>query len=599
MPAFKKFGPGDQLDNVLILEPRWNVSSGSSGWHGSPEGSASVTLYGGARRRAGGVFQDIRYSPTWPLSSFGQQVRAQPQTSSINIAWMVPQRLNASQVGSTMWDKDHWDTVMRLYQDYSVIDPDYVTSSYDHYCLYFQKDSTNIAFVGSSQWVDINTQQNILFSSSFAIESWIKPFLTQSATTDFTIASQNGQFWLGITGSTGRLLFSSSNGVILTSSFGPNERRWNHVAFSCNGTNASMFINLQDAGTASYTPAFSLINTFTSSLSIGARYSTPLFLGTQEKGGLTSAGDKSFHGFIGETRFWNGVSRTAAQISSSYNTRLPVPTTGAFIVYHLNDGPFGATDYFGNVYGSGALDAVWSGSANYNFSLNLESFNDNARPVWHPNDNMNFFVPKNLVTSSLKGMLVVDIPSAFYGRQISPNSISMTCRAYSSGSYGLVRTIVDDGRGNLYLSGSACSSTLANKEDYAGVAWNKVGNVFYGEGLIVIRDPSLLDFGGKAGFNTSHPNDQFQLSFRGTTKIPVKTLMCRIDHGELNATSNQTFWTEESDDHRVVTHPSASLRITTVGVYNSDRELVGVACLAEPIKVRPRDRFNIKLKMDF
>ena len=50
MPVFKKLGPGDQIDNVLVLEPHWDLASGSSGWRGSPEGSASLNAFGGAHR---------------------------------------------------------------------------------------------------------------------------------------------------------------------------------------------------------------------------------------------------------------------------------------------------------------------------------------------------------------------------------------------------------------------------------------------------------------------------------------------------------------------------------------------------------------------
>jgi hypothetical protein len=94
-------------------------------------------------------------------------------------------------------------------------------------------------------------------------------------------------------------------------------------------------------------------------------------------------------------------------------------------------------------------------------------------------------------------MLVLDVPSAFYGRGLVPGSVRMTCRAFES--FGLIRTLVDDGRGGLYLSGSAASGSRIVSDVYAGVGWNKVGNVFYGEGLAVIKDPSLLDFGRTDG----------------------------------------------------------------------------------------------------
>lgn len=266
--------------------------------------------------------------------------------------------------------------------------------------------------------------------------------------------------------------------------------------------------------------------------------------------------------------------------------------------------------------GSGVLDvAASSRGQNPNYG-NLYSFDGRQGPVWHPNDNVGFYPNKSLApvlvsgsgwsptrSANVQRMLALNIPGAFYGRRLAPNSVSLTCRTFSNPSYGLVRTLIDDGRGNLFISGSAVSSSLVSgatvPESYRGVEWNKVGNVFYDEGIIVIRDPALLDFGFNDPGNSSHPNDLLQFSFSGHSRVPVKTVMCRIDRGELNRSLNPTYYTTESDGFRTIRHPSGSIWVTTVGIYNSDHELVGVARLAEPLRVRPRDRMNVRLRMDF
>jgi len=81
--------------------------------------------------------------------------------------------------------------------------------------------------------------------------------------------------------------------------------------------------------------------------------------------------------------------------------------------------------------------------------------------------------------------------------------------------------------------------------------------------------------------------------------VPVKTLMCRVGRGEFNCTNNPTFFATGSAGERLVRHPSGSIRATTVGIYNSDRELVAVARLADPVRIRARDRINIRIRMDF
>ncbi len=321
------------------------------------------------------------------------------------------------------------------------------------------------------------------------------------------------------------------------------------------------------------------------------------------------------------------------QLSSSLGSPIEFtgqPLTGSVVRSRLGDGPLVAyptdSNAFGPTRGSGTFDwaayeqDVFSKNGNRKLWGSLNAFNDRATPSWHPSDNAAYVAPKRQpwavsdvrlvaalnLTTGLTGamvhnvhrMRVIDVPAAFYGRQIVPNSVSITCRSFDSGSFGLVRTLIDDGRGGLFMSGSACSSTLANREDYRGVEWNKVGNVFYGEGLMVIKDQAMLDFGTSQVAPSSHPDDLLQVSFRGQTRLPVKTLMCHIDRGEFNCSSNGTFSNVDDDGHLVRSQPSGSLRVSTVGIYNSDRELVGVARLADPVRLRARDKMCIKLRID-
>ena len=611
MPAFKRFGPGDQLDNVLLMEPSYNLASGSSGWRGAPDGSASVSLYGGARRSPAHVVTQIEYQSIAPnAGQTGNPTRGTPLTSSIHYVWMTDEELSLTQRTSERWGREHWKTLQRLYQDYQSVDADYVTSSYDHYCLYFHGGSTNVVAENLSP-DDVNN--SIGLTGSFCIESFIKPFTTSSLTTDFTVNSIGSNFWFGITGSTGLLALSSSRETV-TSSFGPTADRWSHVAVSFDSTTltGAFYINNIFAGGFTLPAAMQRTQSATQRYTVGNQTE---YNGGSEASGVTGSVRRSFHGFIGETRIWKS-SRTAAQISGTSGGRL----TGSLLAQTsttmwFNEGPLVNCNFY-PAPGSGGLDV---GRIANGYSTDMTwRMNGFTRlgPTWHPNDNPRFVVPKQFapVLTSWSGMstngavaersadvsrmVVIDVPAGFYGRQISPGSVRLECRAWSDPSYGLIRVLVDDGRGNLYLSGSACSSSIDQQESYTGVGWNKVGNVFYGEGLITIREPSLLDFGRTDGLS-AHPNDTFQLSFRGHSRIPVKTLMCRIDRGEFNASTNPTFYDVDDDGTRTRRHESGSIRATTVGLYNSDRELVGVARLAEPVRIRPRDRINIRLRMDF
>lgn len=615
MPVFKRFGPGDQIDNVLVVHPRYDLVSGSVGWRGSPNVSGAISLYGGARRRSPGVFSTIEYESHAPnVGQTGNPTLGGPLTASVQLVYMTSEALSISARNAMRWGEEHWDVVARLYEDYHAIDADYVTSSYDYYCIYFNKDSRNVVLDD----VQDESSNFLVPSASFTIESWVKPFVTSSATNDFTIQSMNNAFWFAITGSTGRLMLSSSAGGTVTASVGLDVNRWNHVAFSYDSMTrtGSFFVNMAFAGNV-FSSTTSLISGVPNSyLSVGNRIASDVV------GFASATGSQrlAFHGLIGECRYWDST-RTQVQLSASAFSRLTGSSAAGPLAYLMfSEGPLiGAIGTTGNgiVAGSGALD--YAGRArgrrgDYSVAK-LTGFADRVGPVWHPNDNVAFFPTKGFVPTVLEHsngpsqnwgpiaskpvqrMLVVDVPSAFYGRQITPGSVRMLCRSFEA--FGLIRTIMDDGRGGLYISGSVCSSSLASGEDYHGVDWNKIGNVFYGEGLITITDPALLDFGRSQGGAFRDPKNVFQLSFRGDTRIPVKTLMCRVDHGEFNCSTNPTFYMTGSAGERLRRHPSGSIRASTVGLYNSDRELVGVARLADPVRIRPRDRLNLRLRIDF
>lgn len=604
MTAFKRLGPDDQLDNVLILHPSYALVSGSQGWRGSPEGSASLSLYGGARRR-GGVVSSMEYQSLAPnVSQTGNPRRGLPMTASVSLAYVTNEPLALGQVTDTRWGEEHWDVINRLYDDYSAINADYVTASYDYYSLYFNPLSRNIVIASNQSGAGPST------TGSFTIESWIKPF--QATGSDMTIQSLNSSFLFGIQGSSGRLSLGAP-GLSATSSFGPVPNRWSHVAFSYDSQSGSgtFYVNQVFAG-STQGPTGSIAMATTAYWSIG-NVVTNDFAGFNSLTGGTIA----FNGLIGESRVWD-TARTPAQISGSAFGRLTGSAAAGPTMYlMLNEGPLMGRlglPTQAMVAGSGAIDyaSLTRGRSGEHCVARLVGFSDRVGPSWHPNDNVSFFPTKARPVATaqtsglfvwgpvqpnpLRQMLVLDVPSAFYGRQLVPGSVRMTCRAFES--FGFVRTIVDDGRGGLYISGSVCSSSLEAREEYAGVGWNKVGNVFYGEGLIVIKDPSLLDFGRTDGAALV-ATDTFALSFKGDSRVPVKTLMCRVDHGEFNCSSNQTFYSTDGSGARYRRHPSGSIRVSTVGIYNSDRELVAIARLADPVRIRSRDRINIRIRMDF
>jgi len=151
---------------------------------------------------------------------------------------------------------------------------------------------------------------------------------------------------------------------------------------------------------------------------------------------------------------------------------------------------------------------------------------------------------------------VINIPYKKIGDQIKPTSVVIIENSSS-------KTIVDDGNYNLYISGSSPREII--------------GNVFYDTGHIIISSQSY-----------SSSLDNFDLSFQSTIKIKEYEVVCTVLEGEYNYTSNPTATMTGSGNYGFYMTPfvSSSLKplITTIGLYNSDNELLMVGKLGRPYK---------------
>jgi len=233
---------------------------------------------------------------------------------------------------------------------------------------------------------------------------------------------------------------------------------------------------------------------------------------------------------------------------------------------------------------------------------------------------------------------IISIPSIFYGSSIRKGSVSL--KYYISGT--LAGELRDD------KENGELRQALPVTNFSGGVA----GVVLYNEGFILISSSLQdgVDFGphvenydpfatanrtfrwtdfattGTTGIAASNvPSSSFEMKFEGTNYIPVKTMFCHAPKGELNHSNNPTyakfgsatssfsgtFYKEEKNTqikNIVKSNFSGSTGtgsfakttyISKIGVYDKDRNLIGVAKLAIPIRKREQDEFTFKLKMDF
>lgn len=182
---------------------------------------------------------------------------------------------------------------------------------------------------------------------------------------------------------------------------------------------------------------------------------------------------------------------------------------------------------------------------------------------------------------------VIAIPEIYYDRGVLTGSLT----ASDLDNAGDTRILYDNGRGGIY-SGSL-SGTL-------------VGNIFYSEGLVVLKGGGLNDESTSNDFGEASPSAfKWSVDFRGVQTIPVKIFRCRAPAGQLNASSNPTFYSiptaslDVRKNEREIVLDDPFTYITTIGLFNKNYELVALAKLAQPVKKEEQQDILFRVRLDF
>ena len=228
---------------------------------------------------------------------------------------------------------------------------------------------------------------------------------------------------------------------------------------------------------------------------------------------------------------------------------------------------------------------------------------------------------------------VITIPKEFYGEEIKPNSVTIT-----DNSTDITYTLKDDGVGNIYDNNYSASFTTAS-ESYdpatGQTSGSIIGNVIYGQGLIVITDTgSYKDVGLTSG------GDGWSLTFKSTQTIYEREIQCLAEKGEFVTSNNisltpdysgsseiysgllsgsygtqhkwiNPFWPASSSFnttnatykgtssfHDFASGSEFSPYVTTIGLYDSNNELLAIGKLAKPIKNEKELDLNFVLRFD-
>lgn len=173
-------------------------------------------------------------------------------------------------------------------------------------------------------------------------------------------------------------------------------------------------------------------------------------------------------------------------------------------------------------------------------------------------------------------VVIFDISNLYYGARIKPKSLTLrdSSLKYTGGRF----TIKDDGNGNLYRAD-------ANGHH---PTWASLGNVFYDEGLIILKSPSLYFFG----------EEQFEIEFQGTQTIHVLSISATAQPMTQVSSSNPSFIPQPADD-LTNNDDKDFVYITGINVHDDNLNVISRTNLAQPVVKRTGDKILFRIRMDY
>jgi hypothetical protein len=135
--------------------------------------------------------------------------------------------------------------------------------------------------------------------------------------------------------------------------------------------------------------------------------------------------------------------------------------------------------------------------------------------------------------------------------------------------------------------------------------------LFYGVGANDGSTPGII------------PSSSYEMDFLGQNNVPVVTLFAHAERGEFNHSNNPTYveygqnknpstgslgYVEPEQQIKNTTYspypdPTGSFQKTTyiskIGIYDENKNLIGIATVAKPVKKTENQQYTFKLKVDF
>lgn len=174
-----------------------------------------------------------------------------------------------------------------------------------------------------------------------------------------------------------------------------------------------------------------------------------------------------------------------------------------------------------------------------------------------------------------------NISNLYYGSRILPGSFELKDSDLSGSSGKISITLKDDGFGNIYRA----DALTPHAEQ------SSVGNIFYNEGVVLIKSPHLYFFG----------KEQYEMSFKGEHQLHTSKYDILAPSGLLNSSSNPTYARVENAISASANPLDTSkfVYISNINFHDENLNVVAKAVLAQPVIKREEEKILFKVAFDF
>jgi hypothetical protein len=227
-------------------------------------------------------------------------------------------------------------------------------------------------------------------------------------------------------------------------------------------------------------------------------------------------------------------------------------------------------------------------------------------------------------SGTMNSCIFIDFSRLLVKDEIKKNTFSLTLMTGAwtdAGRSDMGLTLTD---ANARVDGTGINST--NGGDYAILVdtTNDItgGVVFYQAGIAVITSSvfshsgalipdyhstsagtasirQCLQSASISGACDSLRHRIMNISFNNTTQINSTIYTCRAGYNSFNYSSNPTYLSGAKIRVKNIASDNPISYVTTVGLYNSQNELLAVAKLSEPLKKSVENELTIRVRLDY